>query len=94
MLVFPRNYNEKTQALLDDFYLKNGPCCAGCDHWRWHNSKVGDCTKSAPVGGEERWSMIGYRSVSLHGDAGHIVTPHDHRCGEFVDTFDWSLDRI
>ncbi len=80
---------DATQDAVDAFYKAHGPCCAGCDHWRWHNSVVGECTKSAPVSGRERWSMLGWESVSVELPAGHIMTRRDHRCGEFVDTYDW-----
>ena len=33
---------ERTQAILDQFYKERGPCCAGCDWWRWHNSVAGE----------------------------------------------------
>ena len=77
------------QHLLDDFYHEHGDCCAGCDWWRWHNSLIGDCIRSAPVGGEERAFMLGMISCSLEPEAGHIMTPRDHCCGEFIDTYDW-----
>lgn len=88
VLQFP----DKDQEFIDKYYRvhKQGkPCCAGCDHWRWYNIVVGECTKSAPVSAHERWSMIGIRSASLHDDAGHIMTPRDHSCGDFIDTYDW-----
>lgn len=74
------------QRIIDKFYKDNGRCCAGCDWWRWHNSVVGDCTKSAPVSAEERYSMIGITSYSLQLEAGHILTKRDHSCGDFIDT--------
>lgn len=80
--------SNKTQEFLDAFYLKHGKCCAGCDWWRWHNAAVGDCTRSAPVSGKDRVSMIGIDSCSLEG-SGHIMTKRDHVCGEFIDTYDW-----
>lgn len=73
------------QKEVDKFYKTNGPCCAGCDFWRWHNSVIGDCTKSAPVSGAERWSMLNMGSLSLNAEAGHIVTPRHHLCGDFKD---------
>lgn len=74
---------------LDRFYIENGKCCAGCDWWRFHNSVIGDCTKSAPVSGEERGSMAGIRP-SIRVESGHIMTPRDHVCGDFKDDFDWA----
>jgi len=76
------------QKFIDDCYLKNGKCCAGCDHWAWHNSTVGDCTKSAPVSSEDRISMLNMEATSIKVNAGHIVTKRDHLCGYFVDTYD------
>lgn len=80
---------DRIQSLVDDFYFANGPCCAGCDFWQWHNSAVGDCTKSAPVSAEQRFSMIS-PDASILPSAGHIVTPRDHWCGDFKDGFDWA----
>jgi len=74
------------QKYVDHFYKKNGPCCAGCDWWRYHNSSIGECTKSAPVSASERLSMIGIESLSGDIGAGHILTKRDHLCGDFVDT--------
>lgn len=78
------------QERFDRFYFRNGPCCAGCDWWSSMNSRVGNCTKSAPVGGHERWEMLGISNCSLKPEAGHIVTRVDHVCGDFKDEFDWS----
>ena len=77
---------ERTQAIIDAFYAKRGPCCAGCDWWRWHNSCVGECTRTEPVSGTERVAMIGVTGSSLPLGAGHIMTPREHVCGEFRDT--------
>lgn len=77
------------QELLDAFYAKNGPCCAGCDWWHWLNSLVGECHKSAPVSGNQRYAMLGVSWTSHPVEAGHVMTTRDHRCGDFVDNFDW-----
>jgi hypothetical protein len=77
------------QEIADRFYFANGPCCSGCDWWRHVNSIVGECTRSAPVSGDQRGSMLGMRSTSLVPIAGHILTPRTHHCGEFKDEFDW-----
>ena len=74
------------QKTVDDFYKKNGPCCAGCDWWRYHNSVIGECIKSATVGGEQRHSMLGIENCSMTLEAGHILTKRDHLCGDFKDT--------
>jgi len=77
------------RRLVDQFYREHGPCCAGCDWWRFHNSVVGECTRSAPVAGGDRVAMLGMEGCSLPDRAGHILTPRDHLCGEFIDTHDW-----
>lgn len=78
----------------DKFYLNHGkPCCAGCDWWRFHNSLVGECIKSAPVSGEQRMAMLGIESVSMSPEAGHVFTKRDHYCGDFVDTYDWESEK-
>ena len=82
----------KIQKILDDFYKKNGNCCAGCDHWRWHKSVVGDCTKSAPVSGADRVSMLGIQSNSMSIQSGHIMTERSHVCGDFIDTHKWEKE--
>jgi hypothetical protein len=76
---------ERTQAIVDAFYKAHGPCCAGCDHWRWHNSLAGECIRTVPTTGIERFTMLGVESSSLTSGAGHIMTPRDHVCGEFKD---------
>jgi len=74
------------QDFIDKFYQNHGPCCAGCDWWRWHNVLIGDCTKSAPVSVDERAGMLDMENLSLGLDAGHVITPRDHVCGDFVDS--------
>ncbi|MFJ5538603.1 hypothetical protein [Vreelandella titanicae] len=78
-----------TQRSIDAFYLNHGPCCAGCDHWRWVNSVAGDCTRSAPVPAEQRMSMLGISGASIKAEAGHIMTQRDHLCGDFIDSYEW-----
>lgn len=77
------------QEILDRFYWSHGPCCAGCAWWRHISALAGECTKSAPVSGAERMSMLGIESCSAHIAAGHIITERGHVCGEFTDEFDW-----
>lgn len=79
-----------TQEALDTFYWKNGPCCAGCDHWRHMNAFIGECQKSPPVAGKERVEMIGIQGTTLPIGAGHVMTPRGHECGSFKDEFDWA----
>lgn len=77
------------QELLDAFYWRTGPCCAGCDWWRHLNSVAGECSKNAPVASGDRIAMLGIRSPSIDPGAGHILTWRHHRCGDFSDSFDW-----
>lgn len=82
--------SETRQEWLDAFYFKNGPSCAGCDWWRSISSHVGECHRSAPVKGDLKYAMLGMEGCSMKLPAGHILTKHDHHCGDFKDEFDWS----
>lgn len=82
---------DDVQARHDAFYRENGPCCAGCDHWAWFNSRTGECRKAAPVSGAERGGMLGITGVSFTLGAGHPLTKREHRCGDFLDTYNWDL---
>jgi len=73
------------QLEINRYADKHNPCCAGCDWWRWHNPVVGDCTKSAPVSGGERFALLGITWTSLPPEAGHVMTPRHHKCGDFKD---------
>lgn len=33
--------------------------------------------------------MLGMKFNSLCPGAGHVMTNREHRCGDFVDSFDW-----
>ncbi len=77
--------SDRIQDFLDRFYSKNGPCCAGCDHWRWLNSIAGECTASAPVSGEDRIGMLSLHAPTIPMEAGHIITWRGHTCGDFKD---------
>jgi hypothetical protein len=78
------------QELMDAFYFKNGPCCAGCDWWQSGSPVSGECRRSAPVSARERVELLGMTNLSLKIGAGHVLTPRDHHCGDFKDEFDWS----
>lgn len=78
------------QEVLDTFYHRHGPCCAGCDWWHSISSLVGECHQSAMVGGAERWAAIGIENISMPLRAGHVITRREHVCGQFKDEFDWS----
>lgn len=82
--------SETRQLFVDRFYAKHGPCCAGCDHWHHVTSMAGECTRAAPVASGDRFAILGMYGSSLDPGAGHIMTPRDHCCGEFADTFDWT----
>jgi len=81
---------DKASEIIDRFYVDHGPCCAGCDWWRYANSVAGECTRYAPMPAEQRYSMLGMQSISAPIGAGHPLTPRDHFCGDFKDDFDWS----
>lgn len=81
--------DQKRQEIVDTFYWKTGPCCAGCDWWTHINSVCGECTRSAPVPGYDRVAMLGVTFSSIGLAAGHVLTNRGHRCGEFKDSFDW-----
>lgn len=81
----------ESQELMDTFYWKHGPCCAGCDWWRDVRAGfVGECTKSAPMSGVQRAALLGITWTSFHVGAGHALTYRDYHCGDFKDDFDWS----
>lgn len=84
---------KRTQAVIDAYYKEHGNCCAGCDWWRWHNSVVGECTRSAPVSGAERNSMLDMEALSITPAAGHVMTKRDHAteyCAMVADECDKS----
>ncbi len=76
-------YADRVVANLAEFAASNNPCCAGCDWWEPHNTRAGECTRTAPVAGLDRVSLLGIRWTSAPIPAGHIVTPREYRCGEF-----------
>ena len=75
-----------TQESVDAFYWRKGPCCAGCDWWRYYNSVAGECIRAAPVSGADRMAMLGITGASPSIGAGHPFTLRDHLCGDFKDT--------
>lgn len=78
------------QEMLDRFYWRHGPCCAGCDWWRSISAMTGECTAAAPVSSAERLAVVGIEGCSLPPACGHPLTPRDHHCGSFRDEFDWT----
>lgn len=79
----PGQIDAEKQAIIDQFAAEHGPCCAGCDYWRWHNSVVGDCLRTAPVAWHDRVALLGMTGCSAPIGSGHIMTPREHWCGEF-----------
>lgn len=78
------------QECNDRFYWKHGPCCAGCEHWRFGLFiGIGECRKAAPVSGRERGDLLGISGVSARIPGGHPLTFRAHHCGDFQDNFDW-----
>lgn len=69
-----------------NFYKKNGPCCAGCDYWRYHNSVIGECIKSQLMSAKDRISMLEVDYCSIDIEAGHALTRRDYHCGKFYDS--------
>lgn len=88
----PEGEQEFYQRLCDEEYMKSGPCCAGCDWWRGWYYHFGECTRTAPMAGFQRWAMINTGAVYFdvpEPGPGHIMTPPTYHCGEFKDEFDW-----
>jgi hypothetical protein len=46
-------FAEWYQEQCDRLYWQNGPCCAGCDHWRSDMGNLGHCTAAGIVSGEQ-----------------------------------------
>lgn len=83
--------SDETQEAIDAFYWSNGPCCAGCDWWQWHNSQIGDCTATPPsMSGEDRLAFLGMTNCTAPTSPGHTLTKRDYHCGAFVDNFPWA----
>lgn len=80
----------ETQEMLDRFYWKHGPCCAGCDHWRALDGFIGECRKRAeqPLveSPKRRISAIHARTAM---PISREVTARHHRCEVFMDGFPW-----
>lgn len=78
------------QKRCDTFFWKNGPCCAGCDHWASEAGDTGECTSAPPVSGTQVLKSLGIEWSSHIPPPGQPFTSRDHKCGAFQDTFDWS----
>lgn len=77
-----------TQEVVDEYYLKSGPCCAGCDYWRWVTSLVGECVRFSPNQSHDAAAGLGMDNCTLPRSTTNL-TKRERLCGEFVDTFDW-----
>lgn len=80
-------YQEQIRA--DKFYMQNGECCSGCDHWRGIGGTIGECTNSKIISSKDRLVFLGLRNCTLDIGAGHAITRRDYVCGQFKDEFDW-----
>lgn len=83
---FDKWYQEKC----DKDYWKNGPCCAGCDHWQSDMGNLGSCTAAGIVSGDQVMRSMGISSCSYTPPPGFPLTPGEFHCGLFEDEFDWS----
>lgn len=73
-----------SQQHVDAFYAANGPCCAGCDFWRWVNSLIGECVRFPPNRSHDAAAGLGMTGCSLSRSTANL-TRRDHWCGEFRD---------
>lgn len=78
------------QKRCDEFFWKNGRCCAGCDHWSSEAGDVGECLSAPPVSGVQVLKSMGITRSSHIPPPGQPFTHRDHVCGAFQDTFDWA----
>ncbi len=85
--------DEYYQSNADKFYQANGNCCAGCDHWRIINTKIGECTKSKLMSKTDAYAGIGITSHSYAIGSSHAITKIDYVCGLFEDTFEWGQEQ-
>lgn len=83
-------WERKYQKRCDMFFWRNGPCCAGCDHWVSEAGDIGECAFAPPVSGTQVLKSLGIDWSSHTPPPGQPFTKRDHRCGAFQDTFDWS----
>ena len=78
------------QKRCDEFFWRNGPCCAGCDHWSSEAGDIGECNAAPPVSGQNVIKSLGLDWCSYTPPPGQPFTRREHRCGAFQDSFDWS----
>lgn len=77
-------YVANNQESVDAFYASNGPCCAGCDYWRWINPIVGECVRFPPNQHHDAAEGLGLQHCSLPRSTSNL-TKRNHWCGEFKD---------
>lgn len=75
---------DNRQEFVDRFYAKHGPCCAGCDFWRWISPLVGECIRFPPNQSHDAMKGLGFDFCSLPRSTANL-TRRDHVCGEFRD---------
>ena len=78
------------QKEMDKLYWKNGPCCAGCDHWMSDKAGLGICGDSKIMSGADVLRSMGITFCSYTPPPGQVHTKAEHHCGRFKDDFDWS----
>lgn len=87
-------WNAKYQEICDTEYFKNGPCCAGCDHWQSDAGLTGNCSAAGILSGAEVARSLGWEGSSYTPAPGFPFTRSHFHCGKFKDEFDWeSLER-
>lgn len=77
------------QIKADKFYMENGNCCSGCDHWRGMGGTIGECTNSKIMPWKDIMGFLGWENCTMNGKAGHAITRRDYVCGQFKDDFNW-----
>lgn len=82
-------WERQYQKRCDEFFWRNGPCCAGCDHWSSEAGDIGECYSAAPVSGIDVLKSLDIDWCSYIPPPGQPYTRREYRCGEFQDTFDW-----
>ena len=82
-------FAEWYQEQCDRLYWQNGPCCAGCDHWRSDMGNLGHCTAAGIVSGDQVMASLDIGWSTYTPPPGFPLTRADFQCGLFRDEFDW-----
>lgn len=77
------------QEICDTLYFKNGPCCAGCDHWISDMGLLGNCDANGIISGADVLKSLNITFSSYMPPPGFPFTRAEFRCGKFQDDFDW-----